>query len=404
MCSINYRTSLIKYIFRKERKSDLYPSPGVLSQGEEWHKNRSAVQQDMMRPKSAMQYISDIEKITEELLDLMREKRDHNHNLDVHPLLKLWSLESIASIFLAKRLYCFHSHTTNDDGKMMVDANRTMNQANLQLFIFPKIWQYFPHLIPAYRRFSKATETMVNYTKATVDIALAKLDLENESEQSILAKFARRNGRHSPLCSTMAQDAMIAGIDTTGTTSTFLLYHLATNPMKQEILYKEISDVVGSNNESITEAKLSKMRYLKACLHESQRISPATVGTSRMATQDYVLDGYQIPKGTLVIYFWQVASNSSSNFVNPEEYRPERWLRSSPESGSAHPFSSIPFGHGPRSCIGRRFATMEVYCLAIKMLQKFRLEYHGPPVDVITEFLNVPDKDVVLKLIDRNQG
>ena len=108
---------MIKYISRKERKSDLYPSPGVLSQGEEWHKNRSAVQQDMMRPKSAMQYISDIEKITEELLNLMREKRDPNENLDVYPLLKLWSLESIASIFLAKRLYCFHSNTGNDDGK-----------------------------------------------------------------------------------------------------------------------------------------------------------------------------------------------------------------------------------------------------------------------------------------------
>lgn len=92
----------------------------------------------MMRPKSAMQYISDIEKITEELLDLMRKKRDPNENLDVYPLLKLWSLECIASIFLAKRLYCFHSHTTNDDGKMMVDANRAMNQANLQLFFSHK--------------------------------------------------------------------------------------------------------------------------------------------------------------------------------------------------------------------------------------------------------------------------
>ena len=109
-----------------------------------------------------------------------------------------------------------------------------------------------------------------------MDKALEKLDLEDESEQSILAKLARRKGKDSQLIRTMAQDALLAGIDTTGTSATFLLYHLACNPDKQEILYKEVADVIGGdNNEKITESKLNKMRYLKATLHESQRMKPS---------------------------------------------------------------------------------------------------------------------------------
>ena len=55
---------------------------------------------------------------------------------------------------------------------------------------------------------------------------------------------------------------MSAGIDTTAHTATFLLYHLATNPDKQEILYKEICDVIGREGK-MTEAKLTDMKYLK---------------------------------------------------------------------------------------------------------------------------------------------
>ena len=360
------------YLFNRERRKDLYPSPGVICQGEEWYKNRSAVQQDMMRAKSAMYYIPDIEQISKELLGVFEEKKDSSGSLDVYPVLKLWSFESIASIFLSKRFYCFDKENKDDtlDTKRMIKANESLNEENMKLFFTPKVWQYIPNLIPAYKRFAKANETLQSIAKDNVDAALRKIDLENDEEQSILAKFARKNGIDSPLINTMAQDSLLAGIDTTGSTSTFALYHLASNPDKQQMLYEEICNIIGGKDDAITESKLNKMRYLKACLHESQRIFPATIGTSRIAETDCVILGYQIPKGTMLIYYNQIASNNPENFENPEEFLPERWLRSNPDAKKAHPFSSIPFGHGPRSCIGRRFAHVELYCLIIKVLQK----------------------------------
>ena len=71
----------------------------------------------------------------------------------------------------------------------------------------------------------------------------------------------------------MAMDAMMAGVDTTGGAATFLMYHLASNPDKQEKLYREIVDIIGpSTHDQITESKLKKMKYLKACCQVLKKI------------------------------------------------------------------------------------------------------------------------------------
>ena len=301
----------------------------------------------MMRAKSAMHYIDDMETITKEVLVIFEKSKNANNSLDIYPILKLWSLESVSYIFLNKRLYCFNDNSTKhtQEGQQLVDAMRELGEATLRLLFLPKLWKLVPDIIPPYRKFTKANETLNRIAKANVDNALQKLDIENDN--SILAKLARRNGKDAPVINTMSQDAMLAGIDTTGYTATVFLYHLSSNPEKQEILYREICEIVGSNDEPITESKLNQMYYLKAWLHESQKMMPATIGSSRTAMEDYVLSGYEIPKGTLVINDNMVTSNCSENFRDAEEFRPERWLRSNPESKTSHPFSSIPFGHGP---------------------------------------------------------
>ena len=103
---------------------------------------------------------------------------------------------------------------------------------------------------------------------------------------------------HSNIVIVMSQDAIMAGVDTTGTTAAFFLLDLAKNPDKQEILHKEIKDVIG--NANITESSIKKMKYLKACLHECQRLNPAAFGLSRTTQTDMVLEGYQVPKGKIV--------------------------------------------------------------------------------------------------------
>ena len=82
------------------------------------------------------------------------------------------------------------------------------------------------------------------------------------------------------------------------------------------------------------------------------------------------------------------------------QFQPEKWLRGSTKT-SHHPFASIPFSHGPRMCIGKRFAELECYVLVIKMLQKYKLEYHYQNVGITTEFVNKPDKNIRMAFLPR---
>ena len=100
-------------------------------------------------------------------------------------------------------------------------------------------------------------------------------------------------------------------------------------------------------------------------------------------------------------YLMQLSGRDPFQFSDPERFLPERWLRGCPVQHNAHPYASIIFSHGPRMCIGRRYAELENYILAIKILQRYRLEYHHGDVGINTEFVNKPDKDIKLKFILR---
>ena len=383
-------------------RKDLFPSAGLISNGEEWRQNRSAVQQDMMRAKSATYYIKDIDETTVELRDLLDLKRGPYNQVNINPLLRLWGLESIARIFIATRLRALDPDLQKSlTAKEILKASEVVLGTNLQLNYMPPIWKYVPYLVPQMRKHDQAMETIINLIKPHVYAALQAIDINDESDQSILAKFVKRNGKESPICLAMAVDALIAGIDTTGNTATFLLYHLSTHPEKQDILYEEICNVVGVGSEEIDESKLNKMKYLKACLHESQRMLPITVGTARISQVDMVLSGYQVPKGTFVFRGGQLMSNDPHNFETPDKFLPERWLRSNKCRASAHPHASLPFGHGPRNCIGKRFASLEIQILIIRLLQQYHFQYDGKPVDVETSLVSKPDRDVILKVFDR---
>ena len=187
---------------------------------------------------------------------------------------------------------------------------------------------------------------------------------------------------------------------TSGNTVTMFLYHLAVNSEKQELLRDEIQRVIGNNGE-ITESKINQLKYLRACMRESMRLFSAVLGVGRRTQVEMTLSGYFIPKGTYVSTMFNNFHLDSSQFPNPEKFIPERWLRGCPTHHNAHPFAYIPFAHGPRMCIGRRFAELEMIVLVIKMIQKFQLEYHHEPITYETGFTAKPSKAVNLKLIHR---
>ena len=105
-------------IFRNKLKKDLFhESAGLVgNHGEEWWRVRSLVQQDMLRPKSAMFYIDSLEEISQEFVAKMSAKSDGEMEVDdVLPYIHRWALESTGRIFLNTRLQCLEEESLSPD-------------------------------------------------------------------------------------------------------------------------------------------------------------------------------------------------------------------------------------------------------------------------------------------------
>ena len=133
------------------------------------------------------------------------------------------------------------------------------------LCITSSLIRYLPS--PTFNRFDRAALEIMDIAKKYVEKAAADLKLKpgKEGEKSVLEKLILSNKGELDIPVVMAIDGMMAGIDTTGNTVSFLLYHLAINPEAQEKLHQEIIKEIGED-DPITEAGLKRMKYLKACL------------------------------------------------------------------------------------------------------------------------------------------
>lgn len=146
------------------------------------------------------------------------------------------------------------------------------------------------------------------------------------------------------------------------------MYQLAKNPEKQSILRQEILSKLPTKDSVLDSESMKNMPYLRACFKESQRIEPVLIGTLRKLANDVVLGGYKVPKDYYVAMALSIMSNSEKNYERSAEFIPERYLKSEPfpELKTKQPFAFLPFGFGPRICIGKRLAELEMEILISK--------------------------------------
>ncbi|KAK2722001.1 hypothetical protein QYM36_002528 [Artemia franciscana] len=198
----------------------------------------------------------------------------------------------------------------------------------------------------------------------------------------------------------MAMDLLMAGIDTTSCTQSFIFYHLARNADKQEKLREEIRRFLPKPDAKLKPENLTDMKYLKACVKESLRLSPAVFGNSRYNNKDMVICGYQVPKGCMITMPNQYMSTLECYYKEADKFLPERWLKGADSDVKPNPYVTLPFGFGPRMCIGRRIAEQEMWLLTVKVLQQMKIEWHCEELDCATRGVNTPDRPLNFRFID----
>ena len=151
---------------------------------------------------------------------------------------------------------------------------------------------------------------------------------------------------------------LLAGYETSSNTLAFTLYHLAVNPDVQEKLRKEINKALESSAEKPLYEVAQNIEYLDCVINEAQRLCPPAPEVNRECYEDYDLDGIHIPAGTEVINPIYALHHDPDAWEEPEQFDPERFQGSSKDPRQA--FQFLPFGAGPRNCIGMRFALLQI--------------------------------------------
>ncbi|MGB5813500.1 MAG: cytochrome P450 [Polyangiales bacterium] len=158
---------------------------------------------------------------------------------------------------------------------------------------------------------------------------------------------------------------IFAGHETTAHNLTWAWYLLASHQDKVAKAREEIDRVVG--RRAITVDDLPKLRYLSMCVKESLRRLPAVWIYGREALQDLRMGDYDFPKGAVLAISPLALGRNPRYFDNPLEYRPERWTRDFERSLPRGAYA--PFAAGPRVCLGKQFALMEMQIVLGTLLQ-----------------------------------
>jgi len=169
-----------------------------------------------------------------------------------------------------------------------------------------------------------------------------------------------------------------AGHETTSRALTWTWYLLSQNPEVEQRFHDELQNVLGGRAPTMED--LPKLTYTEQIVKESMRIYPPAWITTRQAAHDTTLGGEPLQKGRVVIVnIWGVHHNPAY-FPDPWKFDPERFT---PEHEKALPKSAyLPFGNGPRVCIGNAFAMMEAKLALAVLAQRFRLTLKpGHPVE-----------------------
>ena len=162
---------------------------------------------------------------------------------------------------------------------------------------------------------------------------------------------------------------LAAGHETTANALGWIFMLLAQHPDVHDRLVAEIADVLGGR--APTAADVGRMTYLDCVIKESMRLYPPAWAGTRIAMEDVELRGYRLPAGTIVGFSQYFTHRMPEHYAEPTRFNPERF---DPDHGEYHrPYAYIPFGAGPRSCIGSGFALIELKTIVPIILQRFRL-------------------------------
>lgn len=205
---------------------------------------------------------------------------------------------------------------------------------------------------------------------------------------SLLMSATTTDGHHlsdQEICDDLVT-LLLAGHETTATTMAWIFDFLTRHP---EVAARVVAEANTANESA----------YTDAVINETLRIRPVVVGTARVTAGTFGLGDWVLPSGTWIIAYIRGVNHNAATYPDPFEFRPERFLGTSPNN-----FAWIPFGGGAKRCLGAAFSQAELRTVLHTLLRRGEFEAAGAKPDTMVRRgpVLLPRNGVTIKLTKRS--
>jgi len=369
-------------------------------EGDQWERQHEAVREFF--------YPGRIRDYAHEMVEFAARRTDRwadGDRISIHEEMRALALENLFATLFDRRLAV--------DG----DADLRRAASALNLWFEPTSW-VLPNWVPtpARRRFGRARETLDAEARRLLAEREAAVSGDGDAGEDLLSTLvALRERGDADLSDAEIVDQVtgfiFAGHDTTALAMTYALHLLGTHPEVRERLHAELDDVLGSEADCDADsadgetaalarpsfADLSDLEVTERVLLETLRLYPPVHTIPRVTAEDVTVDGHRVPEGTTT-HLSVVSIHRDERFYDdPERFRPSRWRDASPQSKG---YAFVPFGAGPRDCIGRRFASLEARLVLATVASRYRLEPLSD-LELDPQMTTQPADDVPARVVER---
>uniref|UniRef100_A0A453FR66 Cytochrome P450 n=1 Tax=Aegilops tauschii subsp. strangulata TaxID=200361 RepID=A0A453FR66_AEGTS len=346
------------------------------SDGEQWLWQRKAASYEFNK-RSLRNFVVDAVRfeVVERLLPLLDRAGRDGRTLEVQDVLERFAFDNICRVAFGEDPACLAEEgmAAPESAEFMAAFNDAQNTI-MARFMSPAKWLWRVKRLldmEPERRMRSALATIHGYADKIVRERKERGEAGLASRDDFLSRFAAAGEHSDESLRDVVTNFILAGRDTTSSALTWFFWLVSTRPDVEDKITREIRAVRASGDgedaSTFSFDELREMHYLHAAITESMRLyPPVAADTHSCKEDDFLPDGTFVGKGWLELWGADCA-----------EFRPERWLDEEgafrPESTSKYPV----FHAGPRMCLGKEMAYIQMKSIVAGVLERFSLRHVG---------------------------
>uniref|UniRef100_A0A8C2BAX3 Thromboxane-A synthase n=1 Tax=Cyprinus carpio TaxID=7962 RepID=A0A8C2BAX3_CYPCA len=412
----------------------------IMLKGEQWKRVRSILTPTFSAAKMK-EMVPLINMATETLVRNLKSHAESGNSVNIHKCFGCFTMDVIASVAFGTQV----DSQNNPDDPFVNHASKffynflTVVFPGFTLVAFPFLLKPLAGLLPNKSRdemnsfFIQCIQKMIkqrddlppeqrrrDFLQLMLDVrasnkylSLEHFDVVNDADEQACTEQGMDNGQENAPGNESTKRAqqkrmmtedeivgqsfifLLAGYETSSNTLAFTCYLLALHPECQKKLQEEV-------DEFFSRHVSQDLNYLDMVICESLRLYPPAFRFARDVDQDTVVNGQLLPKGSSLEIAAGFLHYDPEYWTEPEKFIPERFT---PEAkASRHPFVYLPFGAGPRSCVGMRLAQLEIKMALLHIFRRFNMmacEDTEVPLELKSHTTLGPKNGILVKITER---